>query len=88
MGDKENDVDELHNQISRLRAQVEIAHVEAVACRLLITQALLIMCRQDDEFRQELLKSLTVHPTPVDEISPIEKAARRRIADFTDLFRR
>ena len=41
MSDNKNDADELSGQISRLRAQVEVAHIEAVACRLLITQALL-----------------------------------------------
>ena len=37
MSDKKNDVDELRGQIGRLRAQLDLAHVEAVACRLLIT---------------------------------------------------
>ena len=88
MSDNKNDADELSGQISRLRAQVEVAHIEAVACRLLITQALLTMCRQNDEFRQDLLNSLTVYETPVDEISPVEEAARRRVTEFADLFRR
>ena len=89
MSDKENnDFDELRHQVGRLRAQVDDAHVEAVACRLLVTQALLVVCRQDDEFRQDLLNSLAVYKEPINEISPIEKAARMRVANFADLFRR
>ena len=84
MGD--NDVDD---QTGRLRAQVEVAHAEAVTCRLIITEALLAISKQDDEFRQTLLKSLASYGAPADVLaSLIEKEARILVTDFADLFRR
>ena len=84
-------IDASLDQNGLLRAQAEIAHAEAVECRLLVTDALLILCKQDDEFRQDIFKSLEnggVEALIGVEVSPLEKAAARILANLSNLFRR
>ena len=76
----EEELSKLRHEVNRLRAQVDIAQVEAVACRMVLTQLLNGMPREDAR------KALRLPVIPEhEEISPVDKSARRVINDITKL---